>query len=142
MKNRFSAYAIAYMHRDNKVLLLKRSVNASFAPENYCLVGGLLEHNEPFRRALVREIDEEVGVYVKEEDLHFVHMFHRIGPNFEGVVAVFECMVWKGEPFNKEPHKHTELIWADIDHLPEPMISAHRSALKLIQQKQLYSEQD
>jgi hypothetical protein len=57
------------------------------------------------------------------------------------VVAVFECTTFQGEPFNKEPEKHSEIIWANLDNLPELIIPAHRSVLQLIMQKQFYSEQ-
>lgn len=141
MKNRFAAYAVAFIHRNNKVLFVKRSEKAPFSPGYYSLVGGLLEKNEPFRQALARELHEEIGVTVDESDLHFVHMFHRNGSEHEMVVSVFECTAFQGEPFNKEPEKHSEIFWADLDNLPELIIPAHRNVLQLIKEKQFYSEQ-
>lgn len=141
MKNRFAAYAIAFIHKDNKVLFVKRSDKAPFSPSHYSLVGGLLEKHEPFRKALAREINEEIGITVNESDLNFVHMFHRNGSESEMVVSVFECTTWTGEPLNKEPEKHSDLLWADLDNLPELIIPAHRSVLQLIKEKKFYSEQ-
>ena len=141
MKTRFAAYGLAFIHKNNQILLLKRSDKASFAPGHYCLVGGLLEKNETFRTALVRELHEEIGITVSEADLHFVHMYHRLGTESELVGGIFECTTWQGEPFNKEPEKHSEFGWFDLDNLPSPMVTAHRNVLALIKKKELYSEQ-
>ncbi|MCB9493129.1 MAG: NUDIX domain-containing protein [Epsilonproteobacteria bacterium] len=141
IKNRLAAYALALIRNGNKILLIKRSDSASFRPGHYSMVGGLLEKNEPFRQALAREINEEIGITAKQEDLHFIHMFHRNGTDHELVAAVFECTNWTGEPFNKEPNKHSEVAWFDLENLPTLMIPAHRNAIKLIMQKQFYSEQ-
>jgi 8-oxo-dGTP diphosphatase len=138
---RFAVYGIAFIHKNNHVLLIKRSDTNSFCPGHYSLVGGLLEKHETFRQAIARELNEEIGITVNPADLHFVHMFHRIGTENEIVVGVFECTTWQGEMFNKEPQKHSDLAWFDINHLPDIMVPAHRNALELIKQKKLYSEQ-
>lgn len=136
-----AAYAIVVMRKDNKILLLKRGKHAKFAPEHYCLVGGRLEQGETFRQSLIRELYEEVGVRVSEQDLHFVHVFHRKGKEHELVVAVFECSRWQNEPFNKEPDKHENMIWVVANVLPQPMVPAHQQVLALIAQGIAYSEQ-
>lgn len=136
-----TGYALVILHKDDRIALLKRADNARFAPGLYSLIGGRVEKGENFRQTLVREVYEEVGITISLEDLHFMHTFYRQGATEELVALVFECFVWQGEPFNKEPEKHKELVWYSINNLPENLIPAHYGALELIRQKSLYSEQ-
>jgi 8-oxo-dGTP diphosphatase len=134
-------YVLVILREDDKILLVQRSHDASFAPGAYSLVGGSVEKNENFRQALVREIAEEIGVEVREEDLTFVHVFYRHGEVDELVATIFECSNWRGEPINKEPNKHHQLVWVRADELPDELLPAHRGALECIEQGMTYSEQ-
>lgn len=140
MPHQIAAYAIVIMRKDNKILLLQRADNALFAPNHYSLIGGALEQNESFRKAAVREVFEELGIAINENDLTFVHTFQRRKVAHELVACVFECTEWQDEPYNKELKKHTALAWFNEDSLPEKMIPAHRNALMLIKQQLFYSE--
>ena len=132
------AYALVMLVRGDSVLMLKRSSNSSFEPGAYSLPGGRVEKNESFKRALIREVYEELGIIVREDDLEFIHAFYRKGKD-ELVAFVFKCSKWEGEPLNKEPEKHEELRWIDADHLPEKIIPAHRKVGD-IKQGAMYSE--
>jgi len=136
-----AAYSLILLTQNNSILLLKRSATSSFAPNHYSLPGGRVEKNETFRQALVREVQEELGITIDELQLAFAHSFYRNGTENELVAFIFECCDWKGNIINCEPLKHSELKWFDLNHLPEPMIPAHKNALLLIKEKQLYSEQ-
>ncbi len=129
------------LRRNGKVALLKRAPDALFAPNLYCIVGGAVEQYETFRQAIVREAREEVGITIDPEDLKFVHIFYKQTNGLEIVVCLFECTQWNGEVYNKEPNKHTELLWVSDDHLPANMVPAHRSALEHIKKNVKYSEQ-
>ena len=134
-------FSLVILRKNDHVLLLKRAPNAAFAPNEYCMVGGAVEHLETFRQAIVREAKEEVGITINPENLNFVHIFYKQTDGVELVVCAFECHIWEGEPTNIEPHKHTELLWADENTLPDNMLSAHRSALEYIKKNIHYSEQ-
>jgi 8-oxo-dGTP diphosphatase len=136
-----AGYALAMLRKDNQILLLKRSETASFAPGHYSLIGGSVEKNETFRQALIREMQEEIGVSIAPENLQFVHVFYRKGTHNEIAACIFQCTSWQGEPYNKEPDKHMNIGWFSLDNLPEKMIPAHRGALQLIAQNIMYSEQ-
>ena len=140
-KHMLAAYALVILRKGDDIALLKRADNARFAPGLYSLIGGRVEEGENFRQTLVREIYEEVGVTITPDDLHFVHTFYRRGTAEELVALMFACHIWQGELFNKEPEKHSELLWCSINNLPENVLPAHRGALELIKQNCLYSEQ-
>ncbi len=134
-------FSILILKKANQVLLLKRSHDARFAPSLYCFVGGAVEQTETFRQAIIREAQEEVGITINQDDLHFAHVFHKQTNGIEIVVCVFECYVWDGEPYNKEQHKHSEMLWVDQNMLPEDMVPAHKSAIEQVNLKSYYSEQ-
>ena len=136
-----AAYSLILLTQNNSILVLKRSASSSFAPNHYSLPGGRVEKNETFRHALVREVQEELGIVIDEADLSYVHSFYRKGTENELVAFVFECHQWQGQILNKEPLKHTHFEWVDINNLPSPMIPAHEGALALIAKHQLHSEQ-
>lgn len=132
-------YTLLVMRKDNSILLTRRGATG-FADGLYALVGGKVEKNETFRQALMREAFEEVGVTVKQDDLDFVHMFHRKGTEGEIVAVLFQAKQWQGIPFNKEPHKHTSIEWFGLDQLPDNIIPAHKQALELMRKNIAYSE--
>lgn len=136
-----SPYVLLVLFNKNSILLLKR-INKNFGNNCYSLVGGRVEQGETFRQALIREADEEIGITLKEKDLKFVHAFHRKGTDGELIALVFSTRKWVGNPFNREPEKHSEMIWCDLDNLPENLLPAHKQTLDCIKKKILYSEHD
>ncbi|MFA6066692.1 MAG: NUDIX domain-containing protein [Candidatus Babeliaceae bacterium] len=115
--------------KDNKILLIRRNDQASFAPGLYHCPGGHVDADETIRQAAAREVFEEVGAIIDVDDLEFVHLLHRKGQTEEYLISFFIVRIWEQEPFNKEPHKHDMLDWCSIDNLPDTMIPAHRAAL-------------
>lgn len=133
------AYALVMLVHDDSILMLKRSALSKFAPGVYSFPGGRVEKNETIRQAVIREVQEELGLAIDENDLEFVHTFYRKGEH-ELVACIFKCTKWQGRPLNKEPEKHEELQWLDFDNLPENIIPAHRKVWECIQQGKMYSE--
>lgn len=59
-----------FVINDNKEILLeKRSPNKRYSPNKYGLTAGHVIAGESLKTALVREIEEEIGIKVNEEDL-------------------------------------------------------------------------
>jgi 8-oxo-dGTP diphosphatase len=144
-KNRFKlvpAVAII-LKKDNEILLHKRK-NTGYADEQWAYVGGGVDGNETIRQAAVREVKEEVGVTIHEEDINVVHVKHAKGtagtkyPE-EYLIFYLEAEVWNGNLQIMEPDKCDELKWFDLDNLPENLLSKH--IIQLIQDGKIYSEQ-
>ncbi len=108
--------------KDQHVFLLRRSPGLS-GGGCYTLPGGHVDGNETMRQAGAREVYEEVGVRVNPQDLQFVHVMHHLIPerNRELVIFFFAATTWQGEPYNKEPEKHTEASWFSCTNLPNPL---------------------
>jgi 8-oxo-dGTP diphosphatase len=138
-RHALTPFALVLLKKGNSILLAKRQ-NTGFADGFYSLIGGKVEAQETFRKALIREVFEEIGIRLKEDDLTCVHFFQRQGTETELVAAIFVATTWQGEPYNKESAKHNEIKWFDLAELPENIIPAHKQALDLIQKGELYSE--
>ena len=80
----------------NKILTTKRPVGKPFF--NYWeFPGGKLEKGESFYDAIIRELEEELGIKVKSEDLSIIdNVSHSYELNSIVVMAVFYIRNWTG----------------------------------------------
>jgi 8-oxo-dGTP diphosphatase len=109
------------LEKDDQVLLMKRK-NTGFKDGKYSLVAGHVDKGENFRRAMVREAEEEVGIEIDREDLETTSIMHRQSEGTVYVDVFFKVSKWNGEPTNEEPEKCSELRWVEKDDLPENTI--------------------
>jgi 8-oxo-dGTP pyrophosphatase MutT (NUDIX family) len=128
------------LHQDNKLAFVLRS-HTGYMDGHYGLPSGKVEKNESYLAAAVREAREEIGVDIKTTDLAHTLTVHRDSTDGSSWVDIyFTAASWAGEPYNAEPHKHSEFAWLDIDNLPENVIPDVRHSLQQIQAKQSYTE--
>ena len=80
--------------------------------------GGAVEEGETIRGAAARELDEETGLKVKEQDLeymgHVVFLFSA-KPAWDQKVYVFRATAWAGVPAESD---EMQPAWFGIDELP------------------------
>lgn len=142
-KQRFKLIPAVYLflRRDDEILLLKRS-NSGYQDGNYSVPAGHLDGGELAKAAIVREAKEEINIFVKEKDLKFVHLSHRLNgsPENERIDIFFECRKWTGQVKNNEPSKCSELKWCKITYLPSNMIPHVRIVLNKYLESDYYSE--
>jgi 8-oxo-dGTP diphosphatase len=133
-------YTLGVLKKDSKILFLLRQ-NTPFFSGHYGLPGGKVDPNESPTQALMREMHEELGITVTEDNLQFMHcLAFKSETNTEIVALVFHITHWDGEPTNNEPHKCTELAWLTPDALPDNMIPRHRHIIEKLGHNGLYSE--
>jgi ADP-ribose pyrophosphatase YjhB (NUDIX family) len=109
--------------------------------DHYGLPAGKVEIGESYSQAAVREAKEEAGVNIKKQDLKPVLTMHRLeGEDNYWVDLFFEPLKWDGEPYNAEPHMHSELAWLDLKDLPHNVIPSVRFALEQIKKGNVYCE--
>ena len=100
--------------RSNEILLAKRSADRAFYPGVWDVVGGHCEENEVPTDALVRELEEEIGV--KALAFEEIGTLEEPQPaeNGEANYHIFAVTAWTGEPrlLNAE---HSELRWFSLD---------------------------
>jgi 8-oxo-dGTP pyrophosphatase MutT (NUDIX family) len=126
------AAVIVHDKSTNRVVLLQRSQNAKFAQGMWDLPVGKSDPGEPITGTAVRELYEETGLTVKPEALKVAHIIHGAwgveAPN-GFLTVVFVAHEWTGEPENREPRKHAQVRWVDIDSIPEEFVDTTASAL-------------
>ena len=116
-----------------------RRYNTGYEDGNFSVPAGHLNGGEPVRLAAVREAREELGIEIDPTDLEFAGVFHRKSDD-ERVDFFFALRTWTGEPQNAEPDKCDQLLWAELDNLPENMIPYVRQILENLYEGILFQE--
>ena len=116
----------AVIVRNGKILLQRRTDNGRWG-----LIGGLMEMNETYEQAALREIREETGLEVRLES--FLGIFHNhnmvwsSGDAAHVVSAMFVAEIVRGEPRIDE--ESYELRFFGRDELPDLFAEDHIAAL-------------
>jgi 8-oxo-dGTP pyrophosphatase MutT (NUDIX family) len=117
-----------FFFRGNQILLIRR-YNTGFADGQYSVPAGHLDGRETVFAAAAREAQEEVGVRIEPEHIHYSSVMHRMEGE-ERVDFFVNTQKWEGEPVNAEPHKCDEIRWTNLEELPDNTIPYIRRALQ------------
>ncbi|MFJ2774757.1 NUDIX domain-containing protein [Streptomyces sp. NPDC087300] len=131
-----------YLERpDGTVLLGLRHPNSAFAPSTWHVLAGHCEQENAIA-CLIREAQEEAGLYIERRDVELVHVVHHIGkPTYPPRMGLFfRTRTWSGEPELREPDKCTQWKFWDPASLPDDLVPYTRLAIEKIQNGELYSE--
>jgi mutator protein MutT len=144
MKNIFKlpVYVGIILKDNNKILLVQRC-NTDWMSDYWNFPGGLLEENETLATAAAREIYEEVDVIVDPTNFILTHVLHVHAneKNTRDIIGFyFMTNTWQGTATNKEPDKHSNAQWFNIDHLPENITEHALLAIHSIKTNKKYSE--
>lgn len=122
---------LCLLMRDDEILLAvkKRSLSGfDVAIGKWNGVGGKVDEGETVRLAAARELNEEIGVIVKDEHLEEVgniKFYFKDKPDWDQWMHIFVVRNWTGEPSESEEmmpkwHRHQnipfDLMWADDKH--------------------------
>ena len=129
MKANFkSAVHIILINEDN--ILLQKRKGSELWPGYYALPAGHVDEGENQYDALVREAKEELGIEINPNDIinNYVvlrrNFFKIDGKILEPYIDYyFEIKKYNGEPRIIEEDKCEEILWADVNDLPEPFIN-------------------
>lgn len=104
----------------HRILLLKRSTNSSHFTHYWQLPEGKIEFGEQPRRALEREINEELGVSVRSAQL--VDIVSTVGTGKymgkEIIRAVYTVKLKRYKSLQLS-FEHSDFRWVDIETIPE-----------------------
>ncbi len=103
-------------------LLLGRRINTGWMDGYLCPPGGHIELGETPLQAMIREINEELGVIVEPEDLEFAGVAARNTDAGETVAYAFVIRDKEYDFKNTEPEKCSELVWVELTTLPKDVI--------------------
>lgn len=117
----------AFIEKDGKILFQRRTDNGQWG-----LIGGLVEMNETYEQAALREIREETGLEVRLTS--FIGIFHNHdmvwsnGDAAHVISAMFTAEIISGEPRIDE--ESYELRFFGPDELPPFFAEDHRAAME------------
>lgn len=120
MSDRFTTRSAIFVivRNEQGEMLLQRRAGTNYLDGYFDFPSGHVEDKESIRAAAARELVEETGVIVREEDLRLVH----INQNFLDAPYVnftFVADTWSGEPSICEPNKCDDMGFFAPNALPE-----------------------
>lgn len=121
--------AVALVDSDGRVLLARRPAGKAMAGL-WEFPGGKVNPDETPERALIRELAEELGIDVAESCLApFTFASHRY-LDFDLLMPLYVCRVWKGNPTPREGQK---LAWVEPARLADyPMPPADKPLVAML----------
>ena len=93
--------AVALVDIDSRVLIAQRPVTKSLGGL-WEFPGGKMEAGERPETALIRELDEELGIAVAETCLAPLTFASHSYPEFHLLMPLFVCRRWEGQPTSRE----------------------------------------
>jgi len=113
--------AAALIDSEGRVLLAQRPEGKSMAGL-WEFPGGKVEEGETPEFALMRELEEELGIETRPTCYHPIAFASHSYDSFHLLMPLFACRFWKGEPTLKE---HQKLAWVrPTDMMDYPMPAA------------------
>lgn len=111
--------AAALVDPDGRILLAQRPEGKSM-PGLWEFPGGKVKDGETPEYALMRELEEELGIETRPGCFLPVAFASHTYPDFHLLMPLFICRAWKGVPRTRE---HKALKWVragDLDQYPMP----------------------
>jgi 8-oxo-dGTP diphosphatase len=105
--------AVALIDRDGRVLLAQRPAGKSMAGL-WEFPGGKVEAGETPEAALIRELDEELGINTWSSCLAPLTFASHSYDDFHLLMPLFACRKWEGTP---RPKEGQTLKWVNVKDL-------------------------
>ena len=111
--------AVALVDPDGRVLLSQRPKGKDMAGL-WEFPGGKVQANESPENALIRELEEELGILTWNSCLAPLTFSSHNYKNFHLLMPLFICRKWEGTPFPKEQQKLNWVRPIDMKNYPMP----------------------
>lgn len=124
-------------------ILFQRRQNTGFSDGLLQLPSGHIEGKETYQEALVREMQEELGIDIALADISLSHILHRVNPQERVYFDVFlEVKAYEWELINREPEKCSELCFVDFssESASQDVVVYNKNVLKCIEEGIHFSE--
>ena len=111
--------AVALIDRDNRVLLAQRPEGKSMAGL-WEFPGGKVEDGETPEAALIRELEEELGIDTWESCLAPLTFASHAYEDFHLLMPLFACRKWEGIPTPREGQRLKWVSKGELRDYPMP----------------------
>ena len=107
------------INKNKEILLEKRSPNKRYSPNKWGLCAGHVDAGETLKEATIREIKEEIGLDVKNEDLYPLSKFETFIDNTNSHLTHFYYLKCNkaASSFIIQEEELTEVKWFKIDDI-------------------------
>ena len=121
--------AVALVDRDGRVLLAERPAGKQLAGL-WEFPGGKVQPGETPEAALIRELEEELGVDTEASCLSPFTFASHTYETFHLLMPLYVCRVWKGLPYGREGQR---LAWATPNEMKAyPMPPADKPLVAML----------
>lgn len=129
-KEKFLASVYLIIKNSEGKILFQRRQGTKLWPDFLALPAGHVDERENVYEAVIREAKEELNIDITMENIIDTFVVNRrnksLMPYFD---VYFEINDYKGQIMINEPEKCSELIWCNINDLPDDIIDFERIAL-------------
>lgn len=116
---------------DKQEILLQRRQGTKLWPNFLALPAGHIDEGENAYEAAVREAKEELGIEISINNIKDTFVVNRRNKSLKPYYDVYFIVdKYKGQIKISEPEKCSELVWANINNLPNDMIDFEIEAIK------------
>ena len=130
-KEKFLSSVYLIIKNENDEILLQRRQGTKLWPGFLALPAGHIDEKENAYDAVIREAKEELGIEISISNIVDTFVVNRRNKSLMPYYDVyFEINGYKGDIQISEPEKCSELVWSDINNLPEDMIDFEIDAIK------------
>jgi len=127
--------AVAVIRRDDGQTLFARRPSGTTCAGEWEFPGGKIEAGETARDALLREIDEELGVQITQSR-PWITLDHAY-PHAHVRLHFFIVTNWRGEPRGREGQ---QLAWQHLDAMTiSPLLAANAPVIRALRLPEIYA---
>lgn len=127
--------AVGILVASKRVLLCHRRADRRWYADCWDFPGGHVENGETSRAALVRELEEELGIQVEQLSEAPILEIRERAEEVDGLVlTAWLVEAWACEPSNVRSDEHDDMRWFEVSQLPTLLLahSGYREALTKI----------
>lgn len=130
-KEKFLSAVYLIIKNENNEILLQRRQGTKLWPGFLALPAGHVDEGENAYDAVIREAKEELGITISVKNIIDIFTVNRRNKSLMPYYDVyFEIDSYEGEITISEPEKCSELVWSDINNLPNDMIDFEIEAIR------------
>lgn len=129
-REKFLSAIYLIIKNDKDQILLQRRSGTKLWPGFLALPAGHIDKGENAYEAAIREAKEELNINIRLDNIVDTFVVNRRNETLMPYYDIyFEINSYEGTIIINEPEKCSELVWVDINNLPEDIIHFEKEAL-------------
>jgi len=106
-----------WIQKDDKFLVVRRSLKDDFMPGFWDTPGGTLDFGEDPIKALIRETKEESNLGIEVGQLLYCH--NKVYNPRHWFALIYQCQIIGDEKITLNPNEHEEYRWVTYEELKQ-----------------------